>query len=101
MSSPPANDNECAPDYRDHEPLSRGRTILPVTLHGVDITCNGELAPEGPKRLRRRSGVRSKAAPVVGVQGALFCLAPPVPVWHPLGRPGDGGAAPDPPFPAA
>ena len=40
------------------------------------------------RRLRRRSGVRSKAAPVAGVQGARFCLAPPVPVWHPLGAAG-------------
>ena len=45
------------------------------------------------ERPRRRSGVRSKAASVAGVQGALFCLAPPVPVWHPL-RGGRATAAP-------
>ncbi len=43
--------------------------------------------------LHRRSGVRSKAAAAAGVQGAPFCLAPPMPVWHPSGRPGDGGAS--------
>ena len=41
--------------------------------------------------VRRQSGVRSKAAPAVGVQAAPSLAAPPA-VWHPSGRPIDGGA---------
>ena len=77
---------------------SMARSLLSSECQDCRINT---LLPERPCRLRRRSGVRSEAAQVAGVQGALFCLAPPVPVWHPSGRPGDGGAGSPPPRTAA